>query len=54
MVPLLLKDLVLFGLWLAAENEVSASDSEDVSSRARRGNSLTLLCRVVLLDTAEL
>lgn len=52
--PLRFKDFVLFGLGSASAKDVSASDSEDVSSRARRGKSLALYCNVVLLDTVEL
>ena len=54
LLSLLFKDFVLCGLGLVSTNEVSASDSEDVSSRARRGNSLALSCSVVLLENAEL
>ena len=46
-------DMVLFGRAPFSENEVSASDSDDESSRARRGKSRALYCKVVLLDAAD-
>ena len=41
-------------LGLAFVNDVSASDSDDVSSRARRGSSLGLAANVLVLDALEL
>lgn len=40
-------------LGLAFVNDVSASDSDDVSSRARRGSSLGLAANVLVLDALE-